>query len=393
MSEIKKMKTAIVGCGMISDIYIRNLSCLFNIIDLVAISNRSLGKAKEKADQFGIEKVLSIDEVADDPEIELVVVLTPASVHYDIIKKMLEKGKHVYTEKMFTTDIDKARELVRIANEKNLYIGVAPDTVLGAGTQTAKLALERGMIGEVTGGVVSINRHQNLNSELFRFLQEDGGALSYDVGIYYIATLVSLLGPVKEVSGFTAPAPVHNRELLFTDESKDSWQIPGSNIVAATLKFESGALVSLHINGNTINSEQNLIMLFGTNGIMKVGNPDTFSGQTEILLPENNWVTLPFSHGYNGTNKMSDPMPFDHYGSRGVGVAELAYSIRAGRVNRCNKEYGLHCMEILVGIDIAAASGKIYEVESRFEMTSLTPGYYSTVFGGLGRGDAERSLM
>ena len=86
-------------------------------------------------------------------------------------------------------------------------------------------------------------------------------------------------------------------------------------------------------------------------------------------------------------------MPFDHYGSRGVGVAELAYSIRAGRVNRCSKEYGLHCMEILVGIDIAAASGKIYEVESRFEMTSLTPGYYSTVFGGLGRGDAERSLM
>jgi predicted dehydrogenase len=181
--------------------------------------------------------------------------------------------------------------------------------------------------------------------------------------------------------------------MLFTGETRSDWQIPGNNVVSAALRFESGALISLHINGNTINGEQNLIMLFGTDGIMKVGNPDTFNGQTEILLPENDWVTLPFTHGYNGVNRVSEPMPFDHYGSRGVGVAELAYSIRGGRTNRCSKEYGLHCMEVLKGIDIAAESGGTYELESSFEMTGLTPGYYSTVFGGAGRGDAELSLV
>ncbi len=393
MGDRKKMKTAVVGCGMISDIYIRNLVKLFDITDLVAVSNRSMNKAEEKAEFFGIPKVMTIDEVADDPEIELVVVLTPAPAHYDIIKKMLLKGKHVYTEKMFTTNLEEARELVRIADELKLLIGVAPDTVLGAGTQTAKLALERGMIGEVTGGVVSINRNQCLNSELFTFLQAEGGALPYDVGIYYIATLVTLLGPVKDIRAFAAPAPVHQREMLFTGETRSDWQIPGNNVVSAALRFESGALISLHVNGNTINGEQNLIMLFGTNGIMKVGNPDTFNGQTEILLPENDWVTLPFTHGYNGVNRVSEPMPFDHYGSRGVGVAELAYSIRGGRTNRCSKEYGLHCMEVLKGIDIAAESGGTYELESTFEMTTLAPGYYSTVFGGAGRGDAELSLV
>ena len=279
MSNISKVKTAVVGCGMISDIYIRNLSELFTITDLVALSNRNLDKAKEKAAFHKIDKVMSIDEVAADPDIELVVNLTPAPVHYDIIKKMLLAGKHVYTEKMFTTNIGEAKELVRIAREKNLLIGVAPDTVLGAGTQTAKLAIDRDMIGKVTGGVVSINRNQNLNSELFRFLQDDGGALPYDVGIYYIATLVTLLGPVKAIRAFAAPSITHEREYLYTDEEKDSWQIPGSNVVAASLEFESGPLVSLHINGNTINGEQNLIMLFGTNGIMKVGNPDSFNGK------------------------------------------------------------------------------------------------------------------
>ncbi len=393
MSNISKVKTAVVGCGMISDIYIRNLSELFTITDLVALSNRNLDKAKEKAAFHKIDKVMSIDEVAADPDIELVVNLTPAPVHYDIIKKMLLAGKHVYTEKMFTTNIGGAKELVRIAREKNLLIGVAPDTVLGAGTQTAKLAIDRDMIGEVTGGVVSINRNQNLNSELFRFLQDDGGALPYDVGIYYIATLVTLLGPVKAIRAFAAPSITHEREYLYTDEEKDSWQIPGSNVVAASLEFESGPLVSLHINGNTINGEQNLIMLFGTNGIMKVGNPDSFNGKTEILLPENDWVTLPFTHGYDGVNKMSEPTFFDHYGSRGVGAAELAYSIRVGRTNRCSKEYGLHCMEVLTGIDIAAESGATYYPESRFEMSGLKPGYYSTTFNGFGRGDAERSLI
>lgn len=393
MSNISKVKTAVVGCGMISDIYIRNLSELFTITDLVALSNRNLDKAKGKAAFHKIDKVMSIDEVAADPDIELVVNLTPAPVHYDIIKKMLLAGKHVYTEKMFTTNIEEAKELVRIAREKNLLIGVAPDTVLGAGTQTAKLALDRDMIGKVTGGVVSINRNQNLNSELFRFLQDDGGALPYDVGIYYIATLVTLLGPVKAIRAFAAPSITHEREYLYTDEEKDSWQIPGSNVVAASLEFESGPLVSLHINGNTINGEQNLIMLFGTNGIMKVGNPDSFNGKTEILLPENDWVTLPFTHGYDGVNKMSEPTFFDHYGSRGVGAAELAYSIRAGRTNRCSKEYGLHCMEVLTGIDIAAENGSTYYPESRFEMTGLKPGYYSTTFNGFGRGDAERSLV
>ena len=90
---------------------------------------------------------------------------------------------------------------------------------------------------------------------------------------------------------------------------------------------------------------------------------------------------------------MSEPTFFDHYGSRGVGAAELAYSIRVGRTNRCSKEYGLHCMEVLTGIDIAAESGATYYPESRFEMSGLKPGYYSTTFNGFGRGDAERSLI
>ncbi|WP_049945186.1 Gfo/Idh/MocA family protein [Butyrivibrio sp. AC2005] len=391
--KFKKVKTAVIGCGMISDIYIRNLKELFDIIDLVAIANRSMNAAKEKAETFGIDRVMTIDEVATSEDIELVVNLTPANVHYEIIKKMLEAGKHVYTEKMFTTRLEEAEELIKIAEEKKLQIAVAPDTVLGAGIQTARNYLDSGIIGEVTSGFVSVNRDQCLMSELFRFLQQEGGAIPYDAGIYYIGALITLLGSVKRISGFGAPALLHNKQLLFVKGNPDSWQLPGTNVLCGSLEFENGALVSLHFNGNNVGGERTRFELFGTRGNMELGDPNKFDGPVTISLPENEPVKMPFTHGFNGKNMLGEPRPFDGYGHRGVGVADLAYAIRQGRKNRLSKEYGYHCMEILLGLDESIKTGKVYELKSRAEVEPLKPGFYSSMFDGMLRADAELSLI
>ena len=388
----RKVKTAVVGCGMISNIYIKNLKNLFHIIDLVAVGNRSRAAAEEKAKTYGINRVMTIDEIAADPEIELVVNLTPAFTHYDIIKKMLLAGKHVWTEKTMTVTVDKAKELVDIANEKGLYLGVAPDTVLGAGLQTARRAIDTDMIGTISSGVVVINRNQVLNSEYFTFLRGNGGSLPYDVGIYYIGALLSLLGPVKAIRAFGAPAPVHEPEFLYVNAEAEPWQIPGSNVISASLQFECGALVSVLFDGNTIGASQHNITLFGSRGILKVGDPDTFGGLVSLVYADQPECTLPFTHGYNGANTV-EATPFDFYGHRGIGVAEMAYAIRAGRPNRCSKEYGLHCLEVLAGMEESIATGKTVEPVSRFEMKPLAPGYYSAFMGGTGRADAEKSLI
>ena len=388
----RKIKTAVVGCGMISNIYIKNLKNLFHIIDLVAVGNRSRSAAEEKAKTYGIGRVMTIDEIAQSDEIELVVNLTPADVHYGIIKKMLLAGKHVWTEKVMTASLDEARELVALADEKGLYLGVAPDTVLGAGLQTARRAIETDMIGAVSSGVAVINRNQVLNSEYFTFLRGEGGSLPYDVGIYYIGALLSLLGPVKAIRAFGRPAPLHEPEFLYVNADAKPWQIPGSNVISASLQFECGALVSVLFDGNTVNASQHNITLFGSRGILKVGDPDTFGGPVSLVYADQPECTLPFTHGYNGANTVA-ATPFDFYGHRGIGVAEMAYAISVGRPNRCSKEYGLHCLEVLAGMEESAATGKTVEPTSRFEMKPLAPGYYSAFMGGSGRADAEKSLM
>ena len=391
--SVRKVKTAVVGCGMISSIYIRNLSQMFSVIELDAVCDMRREAAEARAKEFGIPRALTIDEVAADPEIELVVNLTPAFVHYDVIKRMLLAGKHVYTEKMFTTDLEKSRELCAIADEKGLYLGVAPDTVLGAGIQTARCLIDRGMIGEVTSALLTINRNQVLNSEYVRFLRGPGGTLPYDVGVYYIGAAIALLGSVTAIAAFGNPAPLHAPEVLYANAEAEPWQIPGNNTVAASLRFANGAVGSVLFDGNTVAAEQHAITIYGTKGILKVGDPNTFNGEVTLILPENAPVKMPFTHGYDGVNRLDD-FPFAYYGDRGIGVAEMAWAIRKGRKNnRCSKEFGLHCQEVLQGMDIAAQTGSVYVPESACTMEGLKPGFYSSMFGGTARGDAEYSLM
>lgn len=395
MEKVSKVKTAVVGCGMISNIYLRNLKNLFYIIDLVAVCDLNQASAEEKAKTYGIERVMTIDEVASSKDIELVINLTGPVAHYDVIKKMLEAGKHVFTEKTMTAELWQAQELVALAEKKHLYLGCAPDTVLGAGIQTARQIIDAGFIGDVTSCMVSVNRNQNLNSETYRFLRNKGGALPNDVGIYYVQSLLTLLGPVKALCGFGAPALLHKAELLFQSEPEEQWRIPGNNVLAGCLEFENGAIGSLHFNGNTTNATKNVFNIFGTQGYLELGDPNTFGGEVVLVRDGGEPCRIPLTHGYDGKPTLPNPTQFEYaYGHRGVGVAEMAWAIRTGRPNRCSKEMGLHAQEVLCGLDASAASGMKYSMQSTFQKPAvLKPGYMSSGFGGAARADAERSLM
>ena len=126
----EKICVGVVGAGAISDIYLKNMINRFDNLSVKSICAAHLESAQKKAKEYGIQAV-TMEEMLDDPEIRMIVNLTPAHVHYDVIKRALEHGKHVYTEKTLTDDVNKSAELVRLANEKGLYLGSAPDTFMG----------------------------------------------------------------------------------------------------------------------------------------------------------------------------------------------------------------------------------------------------------------------
>jgi predicted dehydrogenase len=362
---IRPVKTAIVGSGSISDAYLDTMTNKFKILEVVGCCDRTPEKAQAKAEKYGI-KALSMDEILADESIELVVNLTTPGAHYPVIKRLLEAGKHVYTEKALTVELEHAAELLKIADQKGLYLGAAPDTFLGSAIQTARYVVDSEMIGEITSCYCALTRDGDLFSRAFPFTARPGGGIGFDVGIYYITALLSILGPVREVSGVVRTRQPE-REDHTLEGFGETFQIECENLMSGILQFACGTVGNLLFDANSIFTapERPSVVLFGTMGILYMADPNQFGGEVTIILKGNNEpFVMQQSHAFS-----------NEY--RGLGVAEMAWSMRMGRKNRANKEMAYHALEILHGIVRSSETGSNQIMQSTFERTSPIPRGYS----------------
>ncbi len=95
---MKKIKTAIIGCGAVSDMYAQSIQKYFSILDLYACSDLIPERMDEMAAKFGL-KAMTFQEILNNQDIEMIINLTPPAAHYSLTKQALEHGKHVYSEK------------------------------------------------------------------------------------------------------------------------------------------------------------------------------------------------------------------------------------------------------------------------------------------------------
>ena len=364
---MKKIKAAIVGCGSISDIYMTNLtSGKFTAIELVACSDLMTDRMNASAAKFGI-KGMTLDEICADPEIEMVINLTTPMAHYPITKQCLLAGKHVFSEKMIAVDLEQGEELVQIANEKNLHLGVAPDTFLGASVQTAKYIIDKGLIGKPLSARASISRDYGIYGEFLTHLYKKGAGIGFDMGGYYLTALAALLGPVKSVAAFTAINDQHRvNTRIGTPFFGQEYDLQVPNVITAALKYENGVIGTLHMNSDCIEDEETCVRVYGTEGIVSIGDPNVFGSPVTLHKPLNDEIVFPFTHGYEEN-------------SRGLGATEMAWSILEGRNHRASKEMAFHVFETMHGIMISSEKGEVYNLKSTFEVPAMLPAGYRSV--------------
>ena len=380
---IQPVKTAIVGCGMISESYLNTLTNKFKIIQLAGCCDTNAERAQEKAQKYGIP-ALTMEQLLADTSIELVINLTTPVAHYAVIKQLLEAGKHVYTEKVLSVELEQAGELVEIANRKGLYLGAAPDTFLGSAAQTARYVVESGMIGEVSSFSCTLTRDSELFSRAFPFTAKPGGGIGFDVGIYYITALLSLLGPVKEASGVVKTRKPQKLDYSL-EHFGETFPIQCENLMAGTLQFASGTVGNVLFDANSIFTapERPSLVLYGTMGILYMADPNNFGGEVKVILKGNNEpFVMQQSHAFS-----------TEY--RGLGVAEMAWSLRQGRKNRANKEMAYHALEVLHAMVKSSETKANVALKSTFEkMPPLPRGYSGQEFfdfieeAGLGLNEA-----
>jgi predicted dehydrogenase len=131
------VKAGVIGCGKISAIYLHNAK-RFENFDVVAVADLRLGAAQSRAREYQIPRACSIEELLADPEIEIVLNLTPHRIHGQVGLSVLDAGKCPYNEKPLAVDRGEGLQMLEVAAARGLRIGAAPDTFFGGAWQTAR---------------------------------------------------------------------------------------------------------------------------------------------------------------------------------------------------------------------------------------------------------------
>ena len=348
------MKVGMVGVGCISGIYLKNFHEVFKDVELVAVCDLIRERAENAQKQYPHLKIYdTMEELFADPEIDIVLNLTRPYQHYEVSKAALLAGKHVYSEKPLGADLEEGIELVKLAQEKGLMIGGAPDTFMGAGIQTCRKLIDEGVIGDVTGGrfVIACHGHESWHPDPDFYYQRGGGPL-FDMGPYYITAMINLLGGIKKVYG--SARTTYAERLITADPHKgEIIHVHTPTHIEGMLTLDSGITVSLLASFDVYSTKQTNIELYGSKGVMYVPDPNCFGGTVEVVGPDGR-------KEYPLTFKYAD-------NSRCLGLDDMAKALEAGRPARTSYKQTFHVLEAMCGILKSAETGMPYEMTSTFE--------------------------
>ncbi|MFJ4286856.1 Gfo/Idh/MocA family protein [Paenarthrobacter nicotinovorans] len=348
--EIAPKNVAIIGCGNIARRYVTGMS-RFDSVRLIGVADVMHDLAVALAEEVGVLAYQSVDALLADPQVDIVVNITPPAVHAAVTIQALEAGKNVYVEKPIAATLVDAHLMVETAKTAGKLVGVAPDTFLGSAGQTARVAIDKGDIGTVLGATAFVTYskaetwHPNPT-----FLFQPGGGPALDLGPYYITQLVQLLGPVDTVTGFTRIGAI-TRTVTAPDRKVDEIDVNVPTHGSASLRFGSGAICTLVLSFDIWDSGLPKIEIYGDKGTLSLPDPNEFDGDVRFRGHyDGDWTVL--EPVFTPSGEPGGPDQF----LRGPGVADLAAAIDGGPF-RASADLALHVLEVLEAIQSSSDSG------------------------------------
>lgn len=355
----KPLGIGIIGIGNISGQYLSNIPRLKSL-KLIAVADL----IKERADKVAREHnvlSLSVEELLANKEIDAVLNLTLPQTHASINTLALNHGKNVYVEKPFALSTAEAQPVVRLANEKGLRLGCAPDTFLGTGIQTSKDVLLKGKIGTpfAASAFWSAPGHERWHPSPQFYYLEGAGPL-FDMGPYYLTALVFLLGPIVNVIG-NATRSDRKRKIHTGPLAETPISVEVDTHISAILTHASGAQSTIMVSFEAWGSRLPTIEVYGTEGTITVPDPNQFSEDTYIYTQsELEWKKVEPSAGYVDAG-------------RAFGLAEMADAIENGRPHRVSGELGYHILEVMEAILNSSKGNTRIEIQSSFDDIPIVP--------------------
>ncbi|HWI31864.1 MAG TPA: Gfo/Idh/MocA family oxidoreductase [Microbacterium sp.] len=322
----------IIGAGVISGQYLEHLMT-YPDVRVLFVADLDTGRAARQAAAFGVPGWGTVEELLAQPDVEIVVNLTIPAAHIDVSLAILDAGKHVWSEKPIGLDLAGAGVLVSRADELGLRFGVAPDTTLGSGVQTALRAIRRGDIGRPLSALTLM---QSPGPDLWHpspdFLFQAGGGPVLDMGPYYLSALVHTFGSVARVQAVGHRAH-ESRSIRTGPRAGERFAVTEPTSVAMLLDFAGGTFGVSHFSFDSPLSRNGFLEVTGTEATIAFPDPNQFGGSPVLTTAGGEKRELPVDAGGQG---------------RGLGVVDLARVIRGAGQLQASGALGLHVLDVMI---------------------------------------------
>lgn len=375
---MERTKIGIIGCGVISNTYLHDITQYYRELEVTACGDVNPAAAQQKAREYEIPHAYTVEQLLEDPEIVIVINLTPPKFHGAVNRRILEAGKHVFCEKPFALSMKEAREIADLAREKQLYVGCAPDTFLGSSLQSCGKLIRDGWIGKplyatanmMSGGVETWHPSPD-------FFYKEGGGPLFDMGPYYLTALVTLLGRIEKIQS-VARTGFEKRTIYSEPRRGQELTVEIPTHYSAILQMEDDIAVSMNLSFDIWYSSLPRMEIYGTEGTLVVPDPN-MSGGEPLLYRFENTIDGVYGEAKEALKRPVKPVQVPELYhrladyTRGLGVLELAHAIREKRDPRTGTRLACHVTEAMNGMMEAARSGSTYVMQTDCERPEPLP--------------------
>ena len=338
-----KTRLAIVGLGMAVTPHARGLMDLADKIEVVHAFARSETRRRAFGEKFPFPLCDDLETILADDSVEAVAVFSPANTHRDIAIRSAQAGKHVLMEKPLDITTARAEELVAACRKAGVKLGVVlQHRFRPAGMKLAEM-LRNGDLGAIVGcsTIIRLWRPQSYYDEPGRgSFARDGGGVLISQGIHTLDLMMSLAGPIDEVTGYAATTPVHRMET--------------EDMVCAGARFANGAI-------GTIDATTAAFPGFHEEIILACEKGTALLRGTELLvqLQDGRKVEIEPDRSAGGTG--ADPMAFPHDYHRAV-MEDFVDAIREGREPKVTGEEALKVHRLIDALIETGRQGRPVKV-------------------------------
>jgi predicted dehydrogenase len=343
---------AVVGCGNISKQYLKNMTT-FPDVRVLFCADIDAGRAKAQAAAYGVPASGSVEQALEHPDVQLVVNLTIPAAHAEVASAAIAAGKHVWNEKPLAPDVAAGRALLEQARAAGVRVGCAPDTMLGAGVQSARRLIASGSIGTPISALTLL---QGPGPESWHpdpeFLFAKGAGPLFDLGPYYLSVLATLFGPTTRVAAVSRRAR-DTRVIGSGPRAGTEFNVEVPTFISAVAEYAGGQAGSLLFSWDSPLHRMGFLEVTGTEATLAVPDPNQFDGDLRVRRAgDREWTVIGSTGAAAG---------------RGSGVVDMVRAIRRGEPHRASGEMALHVLEMMTAIERSGSTAAFEPVESGFD--------------------------